>query len=520
MGSLFRRSSTGPWIVRYFDANGRRCDQSTRTRDRRAAQRIADEITAKVALRRSGLIDPRAERVAEHGRKPVAEQLKDFGRFLAAKGNTANHVTETVRQIEILLDGCSVRTLADLTPARVQEWLGEQRSKLSARTLNKYLAGAKALCRWALRDGRIAASPLIGLDGFNVAADRRLRRRAFTADELERLFAAARNGRPLRGLSGQQREMLYRLAVGTGFRAGEIASLTRESFDLDASPPTITISAGYSKHRAEDVQPIREDLAEQLRPWVFALEREARLFDVHRLEKATAPMIRSDLVVAKIERKTDSGIGDFHALRHTFVSAIVRSGASVKVAQVLARHRTPGLTIGVYSHVELPDLAGALSALPAIASPAVEEVRATGTGGEVHPGKSPQNCPHSVRADVRSGALGRSPAVRGGKSNSGAGGSIPRVYARDSRNRMARPAGIEPATAGLENRKSSSQKALGRGRYDDESKTLHRTAHTAGKGLRRGEADELALILARLEQATTSVRKALAAAMRERGWIA
>jgi len=42
---------------------------------------------------------------------------------------------------------------------------------------------------------------------------------------------------------------------------------------------------------------------------------------------------------------------DFHALRHTYVSTIVASGESVKVAQELARHSTPTLTIGRYAHV-------------------------------------------------------------------------------------------------------------------------------------------------------------------------
>lgn len=37
----------------------------------------------------------------------------------------------------------------------------------------------------------------------------------------------------------------------------------------------------------------------------------------------------------------------FHALRHSYVTALVRSGATVKQAQVLARHSTPVLTLAV-----------------------------------------------------------------------------------------------------------------------------------------------------------------------------
>jgi len=56
--------------------------------------------------------------------------------------------------------------------------------------------------------------------------------------------------------------MVYRLALGTGFRAGELRSLTPASFDLDADPATVAVDAAYSKRRHQHVQPIRSDLAE------------------------------------------------------------------------------------------------------------------------------------------------------------------------------------------------------------------------------------------------------------------
>jgi hypothetical protein len=61
---------------------------------------------------------------------------------------------------------------------------------------------------------------------------------------------------------------------------------------------------------------------------------------------------------------------DFHSLRHALISAVVNSGASVKVAQELARHCSPTLTIGRYSHVRLQDLRGALAAVPVVSGSA------------------------------------------------------------------------------------------------------------------------------------------------------
>ena len=45
----------------------------------------------------------------------------------------------------------------------------------------------------------------------------------------------------------------------------------------------------------------------------------------------------------------DGRVVDFHALRATYITMLVRSGASVKEAQELARHSDPKLTMNVYT---------------------------------------------------------------------------------------------------------------------------------------------------------------------------
>ncbi|HJZ53720.1 MAG TPA: hypothetical protein VKE74_02110, partial [Gemmataceae bacterium] len=53
----------------------------------------------------------------------------------------------------------------------------------------------------------------------------------------------------------------------------------------------------------------------------------------------------------------------FHSLRHTYTSLLARS-APVKVTQELARHSTPVLTLGRYTHTTLSEKAEAVAALP------------------------------------------------------------------------------------------------------------------------------------------------------------
>ena len=155
-------------------------------------------------------------------------------------------------------------------------------------------------------------------------------------------------------MTGPDRAALYRVAAGTGFRANELRSLTPESFDLDADPPTVTVAAAYSKRRRDDVQPIRPDLADALRPWLASKAPGEPVFG--NLTKHTDILIQPDLDAAGIPYRDASGrVADFHALRHSYITALAMSNAPVKVVQSLARHSTPTLTLGTYAHVGLYD---------------------------------------------------------------------------------------------------------------------------------------------------------------------
>jgi integrase len=200
-------------------------------------------------------------------------------------------------------------------------------------------------------------------------------------------------------MTGADRAVLYRLAVGTGFRANELRNLTPESFDLDANPTTVTVEAAYSKHRRKDVQPIRRDLANLLRPWLRGKMPGQPVF---KMPDKPVKLILADLAAARDawikkaptekERKERSQttflayrdgagrVADFHALRHTYISRLVASGANIKVAQELARHSSPLLTLGRYAHIQLLDQTRALDALPSIEATRANVAALAGTG--------------------------------------------------------------------------------------------------------------------------------------------
>ena len=379
MASVYKHKRKGDfWYAAWNGHNGERKTKCTLTTDKAAALRIAKKYETDAALRGDGVIDASQDRYATEGRRELSEHLADYTASLTAKSRDADYVRWNESRARLVIDKCKAKYAADLTPSAVQRAVGELRDGgASLATCNTYLRSIKGFTKWLARDRRTRTDELAYLELYNEATDRRLERRVLTADELERLYAAAAAYvGPRTAVSGPDREMLYRVAAGTGFRAGELRSLTLESFQIDADEPTITVEATHSKRRRTDVQPIRRDLAELLKPWLAGKPAGKPVF-VNMPKNHTARMLRRDLAAAReawikdatgaelkrrqksdfLSYRNDAGqVADFHATRHTYVSNIVASGATVREAQELARHSSPTLTIGRYAHAERGNL--------------------------------------------------------------------------------------------------------------------------------------------------------------------
>lgn len=201
----------------------------------------------------------------------------------------------------------------------------------------------------------------------NVCADRRRIRRVASQDELQNLLFAARSGKRYL-LDGPDREMLYLLAVCTGFRANELASLTPSCFALEREVPTVTVKAAYSKRRREDEQPIPKVVATILASWLTGknLMPDERVWPGSWPNRA-AKMLSRDLETAEIavcDQRCE--VFDFHSLRHTFISNLAAAGVHPKVAQALARHSTIVLTMDRYTHLERAEFGKFVQLLPSL----------------------------------------------------------------------------------------------------------------------------------------------------------
>lgn len=340
--------------------------------------------------------------------KLLADHLADWKQALTDRNNSLKHVRISHQRVCTLLEGCKCRTLADVQASRVENWLAQERraGRLSIRTSNYYLRDSKSFFRWLVNDGRATFNPLQSLKPLNAEVEDHRERRCLPELDFQAFLHAAGNGKALGRLSGTDRFILYVLAGNTGLRAQELASLTPESFHLDGDAPFVVVEAGYSKHKREDVQPLREDLSEMLRDWLRDRPAGERLWPGSWWNKA-AKLVQVDLKAARAAwmaettdpaqlqrreesdrfayRDADGRYFDFHSLRGQFISTMQNAGVSLKTLQRLARHSRVETTLRHYARVELADVRSALDALPRLtgsrAESDVEATRATGTEG-------------------------------------------------------------------------------------------------------------------------------------------
>lgn len=385
------KTKSKKWWGQFKDANGR-LRRHPLAVDKMAAQAMLNKLVKRVERQKAGLVDP----TEEQRKRPLSVHVAEFKAYQENKNLTSKQVKETHSQLKKIIDGCKWQRIADISTSSVMEYLGKlRRDGRSAQTCNHYLKAVKTFSRWLVGDRRTPYNALAHLSRFNVATDRRHDRRALSPEEFTRLLDAAKTGKRIEGIRGPDRAMMYVLAAWTGFRKGEIGSLTLRSLRLDADPPTATVAACYSKRRREDRQVLHVEVVRLLCEWLATKPNRRPgdlLFPVSGRvpggkERKTFKMVERDLAAARklwldeakndtkelgrreqsdflCHRDHDGLYADFHSLRHFFITSLSRSGASPKMAQALARHSDIRLTMQVYTHVELADQTAAIGALP------------------------------------------------------------------------------------------------------------------------------------------------------------
>jgi integrase len=189
------------------------------------------------------------------------------------------------------------------------------------------------------------------------------RRRTLSPAELVALVdAAAASPKAFRTLAGHDRSVLYLVAVATGNRVRELARLTPGHFDLDAEVPVARLGAKGTKNRKAAEQPLPPAVVARLRPYLAGRHADRPVWPGSWPDRS-ADMLRADLASVGLQDVVNDEEAAFHSLRQSYTT-LLGQVASVKTVQELARHSTPVLTIGRYSHSGMPEKAEAVARLP------------------------------------------------------------------------------------------------------------------------------------------------------------
>jgi len=330
--------------------------------------------------------------------RPLKEYLGEFETHLAAAGNSASHIKETLAIVRKVLKHAKAKHADEITRTAFERYQQKRKSEgVGARTRNGDVKAAKRFTRWLVDQDALQADPLASVKRENEKRDRRRRRRALTDEEVSRLLTAvASGGETHHGLSPRERIAVYRLALEAGLRWSEIRALTHDCLELQADPPLLRLSADMTKNKKDAVLPLRPSLAEYLKAALPLGLPAVRLFPGMWKGKGSN-MLREDLeatrretdgkeIVKAIPYIDEAGrVADFHALRHTFGTNLARAGVHPKAAQTLMRHSSITLTMDLYTHTALETKIEALSKLPDFRTQELQEAKATGTDENVLP---------------------------------------------------------------------------------------------------------------------------------------
>ena len=201
MASVFKPAGKSKYVIFYTDETGRRRKKTAAT-DKTVSERIARDIENRVALRREGLIDPKAEAYRDHAARPLAEHIADWVEGMKTKGNKPQHVRQIAacalrivalikgaRLIDIdagksmpkvaaanaaLQKSVSRAYISDLTGENVQRSLAILiDAGRSHQTANNHRTAIKSFSKWLYDTHRVREVILRGVAGFNVKEDPR-----------------------------------------------------------------------------------------------------------------------------------------------------------------------------------------------------------------------------------------------------------------------------------------------------------------------------------------------------------
>src|SRR6185312_2479325 len=177
------------------------------TPDREIARKRLRAIVLEKQREVEGIVAPKAIRVAAGTQ--LVKLVDDYEADLTGRELDAKHVHDTTARLRRMIAETGWKILSDIRPDAFVKW----RAGLtcSPKTKKEYHLSAGAFLNWLVGTDRLLVNPLAKVAHVEIRGKQVRPCRAFTEDELRRLFAVA-----------GKRRLAYRMLLYTGQRKSEV----------------------------------------------------------------------------------------------------------------------------------------------------------------------------------------------------------------------------------------------------------------------------------------------------------
>jgi integrase len=377
---LRRKEKSKFWFACFMLKDGTRTQRSTKTTDRKNAQKIADKFEQAA----------RNEMTARQVQRVISELYRDITGDALHFPTVREHFQSWLKRKKPEIAPTSYASYSRKAQ-NFLGWLGEHADRqitfitrddivafrdaelvrISPQTVNDGIKWLRMVFKTARDDGKLQDNPVDGVRPARANAPGM--RRAFTLPELRRIIEHA---------DDEWRSLIY-FGLYTGQRLGDLARLTWQNIDLERDEIRFITRKTRRQMIIPIAAPLRanierlpggEDPRQPLHPCAFAsVEKSGKVSTLSR--QFYELLADAGLAAPKVHRQSDSAPGragrrgfseiSFHALRHTATSLMKNAGISATTVQDIIGHESAAISAH-YTHVDETTKRRAIAALPEI----------------------------------------------------------------------------------------------------------------------------------------------------------
>ena len=233
MAFVWRHPKSKYWIARFYDCAGRRRNRTTRCKDRKKAQRLAD-VFEEAANRKRTAAQTRRVIAALHseitGEGLLVQTLRQFvrqwndGKRAETAPSTVGHYQNTAAKFLAFMGERADADIAEVTMQDVLAFRAHQSQTFAPKTVNHSIKYLRMAFKAAKRDGLIADNPAEFVKTVREREADKRARRPFTLDELRAVLSVA----------DIEWQSMILLGLYTGQRLADIAGMRWSNVDLQA----------------------------------------------------------------------------------------------------------------------------------------------------------------------------------------------------------------------------------------------------------------------------------------------